>query len=529
MKAKQLGSFINFLDYFREWYHRRNILFETKGHKDFYAILDGQQRLTSLYLALHSRYEIHKKGNRWEDNDKYFKICHFYFNLTQNQPLPEDSDIEYQFKWLDKNDTKEDIVFIDEYNQKWFKVGDFYKYETSRVRNISKQHNLDEREEERLDLLHQKIFDRQFINFYLEEEQNPDKAVHIFIRTNSTGAKLSFADILFSIAIANWTKLDARTEINDLIDFIGKDFSFKINKDLILKGFLYLFHNSVKFQINSFDKNFIEFIETKWESIRDCFIETFRLLKSFGLEDKTLSTKNAILPILYYIYHKNLTAQIIDSISQKDNREIIKRWLYRALVLKPFGGSSDTVLTNTRKAFIKDFKQDSKKYFDDNINTFPLEKIEKETKYAKSIDDEFLEENIMWLGKDDAETFVVLSLLYPDLDYKNNNFDKDHLHAKVLYKEYRKIGEVKQKQNAKYEYYDSFDYLPNLQMLDANENKSKQDKSLEQWVQENCGNDKKDFLEKHLIPDIDLSLENFDEFFKARKALLIKKLKEILN
>lgn len=66
-------------------------------------------------------------------------------------------------------------------------------------------------------------------------------------------------------------------------------------------------------------------------------------------------------------------------------------------------------------------------------------------------------------------------------------------------------------------------------MLDANENKSKQDKSLEQWVQENCGNDRKGFLKKHLIPDIDLSLENFDDFYEARKALLIKKLKEILN
>ena len=66
-------------------------------------------------------------------------------------------------------------------------------------------------------------------------------------------------------------------------------------------------------------------------------------------------------------------------------------------------------------------------------------------------------------------------------------------------------------------------------MLDANENKSKQDKSLEQWVQENCKNDREGFLNKHLIPDIDLSLENFDDFYEARKALLIKKLKEILN
>lgn len=111
-----------------------------------------------------------------------------------------------------------------------------------------------------------------------------------------------------------------------MVDRINQDFS--ISKDLILKGFLYLFHNSVKFQINSFDKNFIKFIETKWESIRDCFVETFKLLKSFGLEAKTLSSNNAVLPILYFVYHKNLTDKIVNSVSQKDNRDLVKNGFY---------------------------------------------------------------------------------------------------------------------------------------------------------------------------------------------------------
>lgn len=530
-ESKVAWKFYKFLDYFREWYHRRNDLFETKGHNDFYAILDGQQRLTSLYLALYSRYEIHKKGNRWENNDKYFKVCHFYFNLTQNQPLPEDSDIEYQFKWLDKNDTEGKTIYPDKHSQKWFKVGDFYKYESSRVRNISKEYDLDEREEERLDLLHQKIFDRHFINFYLEEEQKPDKAVHIFIRINSTGAKLNFADILFSIAIANWKDRDARTEINNLIDFIDRDFSFKIDKDLILKGFLYLFHNSVKFQINSFDKNFIESIEQKWDNIKECFIETFRMLNNFGLDSKSLTSNNAILPILYFVYHKNLTKHIANSKTQEENRNIIKKWLYKALILRPFGGSGDTVLTNMRRAFIKDFKQESKEYFDDNMDTFPLEKIEKEAKYTKSVDDEFLNE-IIWYRKDNAETFVILSLLYPNLDYKKNKFHKDHLHPANSYKDYEKIGKEKHLKMPYYQYwaFEVYDSLPNLQMLDGSENESKKDKSLEQWVQENCGNDRSGFLKKHLIPDnIDLSLEKFDDFFEARKNLLIDELKKVLR
>lgn len=515
-ESKTAWKFYSFLEYFREKHHTHNDFFETKGHKDFEAILDGQQRLTSLYLALFGKYHIHKKHHKWDNEDKNFRICHLYFNLTQSRE-PKNSDVEYEFLWLDKTNN----VIIDKDKQKWFKVGDFYTYDTSRVRKISNEYKLSDSEADRLDLLHSKIFDKSLIDFYLEEEQNPDKAVNIFIRVNSGGTNLNYSDILFSIAIANWKNLDARTEINNLVDKINQEFGFNIQKDLILKGFLFLYHDNIKFQINSFDKNFIESIETKWDSIKSCFIETFRLLRSFGLEAKTLSANNAILPILYFVYHKDLTKQIVDSISQKENRELIKRWILRALILKPFGGSGDTVLANMRKAFIEEFKQDSNKYFDSNVDKFPLENIEKEAKYKQNIDDEFLENEIMWRRKDSAEAFAILSFLYPNLDYKNNNFHKDHLHPTNLYKEYEKIGK-----EISFELYDA---LPNLQMLDANENMAKQDKPLKDWVDENCGNDRKGFLQKHLLPDIDLSLDNFDKFYEARKKLLIEKLKEILN
>lgn len=541
-ESKTAWKFYRFLKFYREKHNTHNELVDTKQHKDFKAILDGQQRLTSLYIALFGHYDEGIRKTKWqsENDDRWFYISSLYFNLTQSKE-PENPNVEYEFLWLDKKETKEQDIYIDKYEdrdkqkqeQKWFKCSAIYSIgDINDIINFSQKNNFTDDERKRLCDFHTLIFntkDESKINFYLETEQKPDKAVNIFIRVNSNGEPLDYSDILFSIAIANWEKLDARTEINNLVDRINQDFS--INKDLILKGFLYLFHNSVKFQINSFDKNFIKFIETKWESIRDCFVETFKLLKSFGLEAKTLSSNNAVLPILYFVYHKNLTDKIVNSVSQKDNRDLVKKWLLRALILRPFGGSGDTVLTNMRKAFVKDFKQGDEMYIDENIDIFPLEKIEKEAKYNQIIDDEFLENEIIWRRKNSAEAFAILSFLYPNLDYKNNNFHKDHLHAENLYKEYKKNGEAKHKKDANYNYwaFEVYDSLPNLQMLDANENKSKQDKSLEQWVQENCKNDREGFLNKHLIPDIDLSLENFDNFYEARKVLLIKKLKEILN
>lgn len=543
-ESKTAWKFYRFLSYYREKWHTHNEYIDTKLHKDFKAILDGQQRLTSLYIALFGHYDIGIRKTRWqrENDDRWFYISSLYFNLTQSKE-PKNPNVEYEFLWLDKTKTKEQDIYPEEYEdkdkqkhkQKWFKCSAIYSIgDINEIINFSQKNNFTDSERKRLCDFHTLIFntkDESKINFYLETEQKPDKAVNIFIRVNSNGEPLDYSDILFSIAIANWKNLNAREEINNLVYRINQDFN--ISKDLILRGFLYLFHNDIGFKIKNFDKKFIESIEIKWDSIRSCFVETFRLLRSFGLEAKTLSTNNAILPILYFIYHKNLTEQVVDSVSQEYNREIIKRWLLRVLILKPFGGSGDTVLANMRKAFVKELKQeqDNKKYFDEDIDIFPLEKIEKEAKYSQIIDEEFLENEIMSCRKNSAEAFAILSFLYPNLDYKNNNFHKDHLHPVNSYKEYKKIGEEKHSKMPDYQYwaFEVYDSLPNLQMYDANKNMSKNDKSLEQWVNENCGNDKKGFLEKHLIPDIDLSLENFDEFYEVRKKLLIEKLKEILN
>lgn len=526
-ESKSAWKFYSFLKFYREKYHTHNELFDTKGHKDFKAILDGQQRLTSLYIALFGHYDEGIRKTKWqrENDDRWFYVSRLYFNLTQSKN-PENPNVEYEFLWLDKRETNEQNIYIDDNNQKWFRCGAIYDIqESNKLRNFAQSNNLSNNEWDKLDAFHTLIFntkDESKINFYLETEQNPDKAVNIFIRVNNNGEPLDYSDILFSIAIANWKNkdLDARTEVNSLVDNINQNFSFNIKKDLILKGFLFLFHNNIRFQINSFDKNFIESIEQKWENIKDCFIETFRLLRKFGLEARTLSSENAVLPILYFIYHNNLTEQVVDSVTQKQNRELIKTWLLRAIILKPFGGSGDSVLTNMRKAFIKDFKQNNERYFDEKLDLFPLKEIEKEAKYSQVIDEGYLENIIVEVRKNSPEAFAFLSLLFRNFK-EDIQTHIDHLHPISAYKNKSK------EERKEYEYW--ADTLPNLQLLEGGENMSKSDMPLEKWVEKNVNNDRDKFLKEHFIPNIDLSLGNFDEFYNERTKLLVQELIKILN
>lgn len=73
--------------------------------------------------------------------------------------------------------------------------------------------------------------------------------------------------------------------------------------------------------------------------------------------------------------------------------------------------------------------------------------------------------------------------------------------------------------------------IVNLQMLDSNENKSKQDRSLEDWV--NYETERKErvaFLDRQLIPtDVSLTFSDFGTFTTRRKALLATRLREALT
>jgi hypothetical protein len=66
-------------------------------------------------------------------------------------------------------------------------------------------------------------------------------------------------------------------------------------------------------------------------------------------------------------------------------------------------------------------------------------------------------------------------------------------------------------------------------MLDANENESKGKKLLSDWVNENTTpKTRATFLANHLIPNVDLSMANFDEYITRRSTLLKTKLKSLL-
>jgi len=507
-------KFYQFLKEYKQRYKTHNDEFATSSHNDFTAVLDGQQRLTSLYIGLCGSYAYRTPRLHEENTERVYPTRHLYLNIEKPLENEEDGRI-FEFKFLTKNEFESNKTT-------WFKVSeifglsddfDFNKYLDSNNLKIN------EFSYRSLATLKNVIHSKPIVNFFLETEQSIDKALNIFIRINSGGEPLNFSDLIMSIAVANWDKKDARKEIHSLVDNV-RDKGFSISKDFILKSFLYLHSKDIKFKVTNFSKtNAIEF-EKEWDKIMDAILSVFDLVKSFGFSDSTLTSKNALIPIIYYLYHKKIYKDFYTKVSYADDRNIIKKWLHVALIKRIFGGTSDSILSQIRRAFTSDV---SKAAIEFSTPNFPIESINLNTKRDTGITNEFIED-VLLTQKDDVYAFSILALLYPNLDYKNNNFHKDHLHPATKYDALEKIPKEK------YGWY-TYNSLKNLQMLDANENMSKNADDLDSWIKKETTlkHDKSSFLESHLIPDVDLKLDNFDEFIIKRTEILSEKLKKLLT
>ena len=512
--------FYKFLSAFIQYHRICNDPIPTDNINDFYAILDGQQRLTSLYIGLYGSYAYKDYRKRWDYSESNFPTRHLYLNISRKY-TQEESDREFIFSFVDKNISKEKDLFIDKSSEKWFRVGKIlalhqdYNYG---IDEFAEDNNIDKESKRLLRLLDNVIHTKLNINFYEEDEQKPDKAVNIFIRINSGGTALSFSDILMSIAIANCKQMDAKTEIKNLVEHIRSK-GFNISHDFILKSFLYLYHKDVRSLITSFNLSFIELVENNWTRIRDAVSNLFDLLRSFGLTDFTMTSYNAAMPILYYLYHKDIYQDFYKKMGNREDCEIIKKWLFSILLRRAFGASADSVLAQSRRAYTTDI---TGCYIKETVTLFPAAEINSEIKKLSDVGDDFIED-LLYSQKDSRYSFPILAMLYPNLDYRNNNFHQDHLHPASAYNDL----EEKDKEKYGWQVYNS---ILNLQMLDANENESKNAKPLDKWVSEQTRNkDMQKFMEDHLIPDTDLSLSNFSDFVEKRKTILVQRIKKMIN
>lgn len=515
-------EFYEFLRNYHEKNNKRNPKAKVIGDEEITAVLDGQQRLTSLYIGLLGSYAYKIPRKRW-DNPQAYPERKLYLNLLSES---DNNELEYDFKFL----TEEESIIKNE-NKFWFPISKILELEEQGdvsqfliENNIFTDYHKDKAKSalKMLSKLHSIIHVNLSISYYLEKSPELDKVLNIFIRINSGGTVLSYSDLLLSIATAQWKEKDAREEIGNFVEEIndiGDGFDF--NKDFVLKSCLILSDfTDIAFKIDNFNKTNMMKIENEWENIKKSIRLSINLISSFGFSGENLNSNNAVIPIAYYIMKKGYKESFVSSLKSVEETKLIKRWLVLSLLKRVFSGTPDNILRQIRKIINNTI---SKK--------FPLEEIIehfKGTNRTLIFSDEDIE-NLIEYKYGQNFTFSVLVLLYPSLDY-NNNFHIDHIFPKSYFTKSKLIKKGIREEQIEH-YLDYYNNLANLQLLEAIPNIEKNSKEFKFWFEENY-NDEMDIInykEKHMIPNVNLEFENFIEFFQERELIMKRKLKLILQ
>jgi uncharacterized protein with ParB-like and HNH nuclease domain len=513
-------EFYEFLRNYHEKNNYHNQKANVTGEEEITSVLDGQQRLTALYIALKGSYAYKLPRKRW-DNPQAFPKRKLYLNLLMNS---SEMEREFDFVFL----TEKEARNCDE-NSHWFPVE---KILTMKEPYEVNQYLIDEDiftdfEKEKASFANKTLSKLQFvihskptISYYLEESSELDKVLNIFIRINSGGTPLSYSDLLLSIATAQWEG-DAREEITNFVDELnnmGDGFNF--NKDFVLKSCLVLCDfTDIAFKVDNFNKDNMLKIEKEWEKITSSLRTAVGLVSSFGYNRDTLTSNNALIPIAYYMHNNDIEDSFIRSSKNGNEKSSIRRWLVLSLIKRVFSGQPDNVLRPLRKII------------NENGGYFPLEKIIDHFKGSNKtlIFSEEDIENLMWYKYGKSFTFSVLSLLYPHFDYRNQ-FHIDHIFPKSLFTaaRLRKKGVSEEDIN---DYKECLHYLGNLQLLEATPNIEKLNKEFDVWLKETFETEEEmdDYKKKHLIPDVDLSFTNFLEFLDEREELIKKQFRKALQ
>lgn len=513
-------QFYEFVRNYHERDNRHNPKADLKGESGITAVLDGQQRLTSLYIGLKGTYSYKLPRKRW-DNDAAFPKRRLCLNLID---FANNDDLQYDFRFLTKKEyTSSDDSHI------WFVVGDILDLEEAvDVNDYLVERDISSLGKEKFRIanktlfkLYEVIHKNKSINFFLEKDESLDKVLNIFIRVNSGGTQLNYSDLLLSIATAQWKEKDAREEITTFVDEInGIGDGFNINKDFVLKNCLVLGgFKDIAFKVDNFNQSNMLHIEKNWDEISSSIRSSFILLSSLGYHRDTLTSNNALIPIACYLNKIGNPDNFSESSKFLKDRRRIFKWLVIALLKRTFGGQPDNVLRPIRAVI------------NESSEGFPFEKILeklKGTTKTMSFDDDEIE-NLLYYQYSQAYTYSVLAFIYPSLDFRNK-FHQDHIFPKKNFtpKRLKKYGIAEEKITF---YMNNYNYLANLQLLEGVPNQEKSSKDFSQWLSEKYPDksDRKEYMKRHYIPDIDLTLDNFEEFVQKREKLLVAAFKNLME
>jgi len=461
------------------------------------AILDGQQRLTSLYLSLLGDSFIRQKYAR--RGNVGGTVTKLLIELNKNK-LDVDEE-EYNSKKFDiKFSEKVGRLSPTQFELRTI-LQDKFRDDSTRDKAIEDaiaNVPADSKEYARKTLhkLYQKIFVEKLIRYTEIHDMNQDDALEMFVRFNSGGKALKKSEITMSILEAYWPS--AKTEFGKILvdSYVG------FGSDFIIRSALMLYGDVVKSTIS---RKIAEELKNNWTAFKKALKNLESVLKGMKIEVSRFSSSwNVLLPVLYYIYY--------NPESYADNTEAIRAYLMRAILFTYFQSGTTGKLQQMKS----------------NINSYDyeitVEMLDQITDLR--VTDGKIEDI---LNAEKGSRVAGDALYYLCLDWTNKNFkyEQDHLHP---YERFDGNKPVSVSMEDWRRWRGNRNRLPNLQLLEGRSNGSKSAMPLIDYYNDMNAEQQEEFRRQAMIPEgVPLGIEHFEEFYSKRKDILAKRIKVLLG
>lgn len=485
------------------------------------AVLDGQQRLTAFNIGLRGSMAVKLPRLRWNNPDAF--PTRFLALDLLDPPDHDEFGNRYTFDFIDP-----DRVGLDG-RRLWFRVSDVLSMENGPpMLHWLLDKGLDNQQLDvafgALNRLHHVVHVEPMVAYYEERNQDIEHVLNIFIRCNSGGTVLSYSDLLLSIAVSQWTELDARDEVHGLVDELNqiKD-GLSFNKNFVLKAGLMLSDiASVGFRVENFTHANMSVLESNWSRIKEALLATATLMRKFHFDSRIIRADSALLPIAYYLYRQGVPSGFDNRVGYADDRRKIWGWLTRSILKGSgiWGYGVDPLLTALR---------DVLRNAPDN--RFPVEEMHRVmAQRGKRLDFSPEEvEDLADLSISDRRIFPLLALLSPFFDLDNHQPDIDHIFPRSRFSQ-AQLRDAGVSDDRRDDFADCANRIPNLQLLSPNDNRSKGDAMPADWMREHFDDQaRQHYRDRYLIGDVPEQITGFMDFYEARRERLQERIAQLVN
>jgi len=454
-------------------------------------VLDGQQRLQSLFIGLRGSYEGRE----------------LYLDILSGEVTAPD-DMKYRFKFLDSSQAEFPWV-------KFKSIVSNTKHSLGVVQELiaNAGRPLSEPElgkvAEHVSIIIKTFHTDDGISYQeLDSTENQqlyteDDVVEIFIRANSGGTRLGKSDLLFSLLSSTWDEADKQMEL--LIEELNAR-GFAFTRDFVLKTCLTLLDQGAQYEVSKFRKPGVRAeIEKKWDGICNAIkaVSDFVSTNTYIRGDKAMPSYLVLIPLVYLRYHHEGAWRSAKGVDD---------YLIRSLLAGAFSGTPDRLIDECVRAINETGKFDLERMF---------EVIRSQGRSLELTVDRF---NQMGYGSDSIH--LLFNLWYRGFNYSpaydGNSPQVDHIFPQSVLRKVKAVNPETGRQVMRY-YEADRNQLANCMLLTQQENGpgGKGDTLPEVWF----ANEPDEYLEMHLIPkDRSLwSVDRFEDFVRERRVLIASK------